>query len=221
MPNKKSVNEFVDKSTVHGMFRFDERGILKIGGVTAYMMPMASLVIHDYLSRKYLDNKKVNDIIYYTGKIQGIVAVKILRDKFGIKSKKEIFNTTVDQSRMVGLGKNEIIRFNEKDKHIIVRKLVVPYEETYIKIFGYQKESVGYFERGNLAGMLEELFGEKMIAIEKTCKAQGNSDCIEEAFPLESLRIRKLTEKEKDQIPKPEDQYPEIERLNKVLTYLK
>ena len=58
--------------------------------------------------------KKLDDIIYYVAKIQGVVAVKILRDKFGIKSKKELFFTSLDQGSMIGLGKDEVIRFSKK-----------------------------------------------------------------------------------------------------------
>src|SRR3989338_5955865 len=96
----ESKNKFVDKSSAHGMFHFDKEGILKIGGITAYMMPMASLAIQNHLLVNYLNKKKVNDIFYYVGKIQGIVAVRLLRDKFGVK--KQIFDTILEQLAMIG-----------------------------------------------------------------------------------------------------------------------
>lgn len=221
MRKVESKNKFVDKSSAHGMFQFDDDGTLRIAGVVAYMMPMTSVAIQYSLMSKHLDKKKLDDIIYYTAKIQGVVAVKILRDKFGIKSKRELFFTSLDQGSMIGLGKGEVIRFNEKDKHVFLKKKSSPYEDAYTKILGYQKEPVGHFFRGVLAGVLEELFGEDMVVIEKQCKAIGNNSCIYEGLPRGSINIKKLSELEKAQMPIPEDAFPEIKKLKLAMGYLK
>ncbi len=221
MKNIQSENKFVDKSNAHGLFNFDKDGTLRIAGVAAFMMPMTSLAIQYSLMSKHLEKKKLDDIIYYVAKIQGVVAVKILRDKFGIKSKKELFFTSLDQGSMIGLGKDEVIRFSEKDKHVILKKQVSPYEDAYTKTFGHQKEPIGHFFRGVLAGVLDELFEEPMVVIERQCKAAGNPFCTYEGFPVSSSGSRKITETEKHQIPAPETDFPEMENLKRAMGFLK
>ena len=221
MEEKEGGNRFVGKSAAHGLFQFDERGVFRIGGLAAYMMPMPSLVIQNRLLSTHLDDITVRDIHYYTGKIQGIVSVKLLRDKFGVKSIKDVFYTTLDQLGMIGLGKNKVMRFSQKERSVILKKDISPYEDIYRIAFGYQRNPIGHFHRGAIAGMLGELFGEEMVAVEKKCRAQGQESCIEEAFPLSQVGSRKLTHFEKLQLPSPESRYPEINRLKSVSLYLK
>jgi hypothetical protein len=218
MPKIESENKFVDKSGAHGLFNFDKDGVLKIGGIAAYMTPMASWAIYAYILGNHLDRKKVTDITYYVGKIQGIVAVRLLRDKFGIR--KQLFDTILEQLAMVGLGRNEIVVFNETSKQVILKKKVSPFPETYVKIFGYQADALDHFHRGDIAGVLEEMFGEEMIVIEKECKSQGKDFCITEAFPKSALSGMRLTGEQRSQVPDSEDKYPEIKKIKENCTSL-
>ncbi|NOZ80992.1 MAG: hypothetical protein GXP63_04935 [DPANN group archaeon] len=215
------TNSFVRLMGGHGIFRFDRNGVLRVAGVEALMLPMTSFAMQQFLLNKYLDRHIVQDIFYHTGKIQGKVAVRILRDKFGIKDPKRIFSMIMEQYKMVGMGRNEILKLDRKNHIVLLKKVVAPYEEKYLKLFGTQKEPVSQGHRGATAGIFEEIFGEEMVTIEKQCKVQGKQFCLEETFPTRLIKKKDLSPMEKRQLPSPVSRYPELRQLEQTMHYLR
>jgi hypothetical protein len=191
-------NKFVNKSQAHKQFSFDDQGMLRVIGVIAQMTPMVSEIAKFTFLTEQVEKKKVEDCYYYTGFAQGVVAVKLLKNKFGIQNKKSILDHIIEQSGMGGFGKLTPIRFNEEKKQFIMQ-FNSTFAKLYKNILGLSNECIDHFARGNLAGVFTELYGEQFIGFEKQCIAQGKKFCILEYIP--EHQIDKIEEKVKKQIP--------------------
>lgn len=197
------------------LFRHTKDGALLSADLKAIMIPMTTEVVKQKLLLDTSCDNKSHDILYYTGFFQGVAAVRLL-NKYGFKEPKKVFDVILQQSSLGGHGNVELQQFSPSKRHVMVKLNSIFAKQTRA-VFGVSKVPVDHFVRGNIAGVLTELFGCDMVGVEKQCIVQGKDYCILSFVPLEDSSD--LSSAEKEQVPASSEIYKKIKKLKPLTAY--
>jgi len=124
--------------------------------------------------------EQANRIRYYTAKLQSLTGMKIINNRFGyaetIKEKENLVLFNNGQTEMLGIGKFEWLKIDFENE-LFICKTVSPFAEDYRRFFGMQKSSIDFWLMGAWAGAIESIVGKKMLNLEGSCIAKGDSHC--------------------------------------------
>jgi predicted hydrocarbon binding protein len=164
-------------------------GKIILWNVPGYLSPLFVVVYQQKLMEKKCGHKASADFFYNVGKFQGIQTFRVIAKSYGygnlIKDKKKLLDFQTGQSALVGVGKYKWVRFDLTNKIFVVRGRS-SFADEYSAIFGIQKVPVCHLVRGLSAGFIEELIGEKCLAIETSCCAMAKPVCEFVVRPLKN-----------------------------------
>jgi hypothetical protein len=169
-----------------GLFQYGD-GRLKLIGIYGRVTPVLTTIILERLLEQYLGKKKAIDLLYLLGESQSYVATRWAVERVGIPLKGNeirIFNEVASHSQLTGHGKHRLIRFDMKNKVILVSGENNVFCSQYKALFGKQKEAVDHFGRGLIGGVGKFLFGEEIITICEECPSMGCQKSIYRIVPL-------------------------------------
>ena len=190
-------------------------GTLKMLGVYGRLTTMLTLAVTQKLLEDNFDKKKVADLMYLSGESQAYNAASWTVKKVGIPVKGnelKIFKEIAGHTEITGMGKTKIIRFDIKNKVIVVKIMNNVFSKQYMKLFGKQKEGVDHYLRGQVGGLIKFLFGEETIVIDKGDYSTGKDAGYYMAIPLKDS-VKKYGEFVKRFIP---DKTLKTEALKKI-----
>ena len=164
-------------------------GELNIWNVPSMIYPIITPIFFQMLLEKKLCNE-IHDILYDVGKMQGREGGEIMYSKFGFKRNKKSAELGNEQGEFVGIGHQEYLKFDIKNKHFIVKIKNTPFSKQYLKLFGRQKYPVDHFIRGLLTGANEAFSQTELIGIETECIAQEKPHCIFEITPKKDWNLK-------------------------------
>lgn len=184
-------------------------GEVIINNLPGVIFPLNTFVLLQKITHiKY--GSKANDFFYFAGKMQG----KTLMQQHIRELKHEDINTFKNhllKLETFGIGKLNILLFDFKNKHIILKNLNSPIAAQYKKLFGLASGPIDYFLEGMCAGSAEILFDCSMQASETMCIGQGKKNCIieikeegnleKEDIGCKSINWKKFFEREIDDVP--------------------
>ena len=141
------------------------------------------------------------DILYELGLQQGFRCANQSHQYWGYK--KQILETLMQQSDMVGTGRVEIVRQDFVGHHFIFKFEVSPIAEEIVRYYGLQKKAVDHYERGVMAGFVKAVDGDtrEYVAIETRCAAKGDQYC--EVVVKEASAWSRKDATVREQWPKP------------------
>ncbi|MCP3683464.1 MAG: hypothetical protein GY861_12325 [bacterium] len=167
------------------LFQHDE-GKLKLLGVYGRLNTIVSSVIMEKLFEENFDKKKVDDLFYLTSEAQSYYATKWTVEKVGMPVKGnelKIFEETAGHSQVTGYGKHKMLKFDLKNKLIIIIAENNMFPLQYKALFGTQEECVDHYLRGLLGGIARFLFGEEVIVICEECPSMGKQSALYKIVP--------------------------------------
>jgi len=163
-----------------------KEGTLKVIGVYGRIIPVLSLVLMEKVLEENFGKKKVDDLLYLVGEAQSYNATLWTIQKVGIPVKGNelrIFNETSSHSELTGYGIHKPIKFDMKNKFIMISFRNSIFSQQYLKLFGVQKEPVDHYLRGLLGGIAKFFFNEEVVVSCDECISMGKKRTIYKAFP--------------------------------------
>lgn len=174
----------IEKIKAHDMMKF-ENGKLDIMGILGFAIPLNTLIFQHKTLVDTFDEKKVDDIYYFSGRNQGRMAAKLMDAKFGFKSPELIIENSIGQIPLIGDGIIEKIRIDVKNNSFVFRNNVTPYAKHFSKLYGLSEKPLNAFTIGLLAGIMEYAVKKDLVGLETQCVSSGKPYCIFEIKPLD------------------------------------
>jgi predicted hydrocarbon binding protein len=166
------LSSFISKLLLLRQFSLLEEEF-KILEKNFYIQPLKQLII---LQRKIEEKfgKKGLKLIYETSKQSFFELSKDIGKFAG--SKEKFFEALLSLMRHFGFGNVKVVEI-KKNFEAVVQVKHNPFAKEYIKLFGFQKESVDYLLAGMIAGYFSKFFKKDVNCIEKNCIAKGELYC--------------------------------------------
>lgn len=175
--------EILKKTIGHHSLEFKD-GEFSIWGVPSMITPLNTyLMLENMAVQKF--GKDFTDLIYYVAKRQTISGMEILHKHYGFKEMKKAVELELQTSAMIGVGVCSLMRYDEQNKHAIIKITPNPLAKMYLKVFGLAKQPVDNWSRGSLSGIFTYAFGANVEALETQCVAMGKPYCLIEVKPKE------------------------------------
>lgn len=156
-------------------------GKFLLWGTPCLISPLnVTVFLFKFLGENYgFDTAK--ECMYFTGKFQAKLGIYIINKRFGyaktILDKRRLLEFNTTQTEVLGLGQWHWKRMGLGTDNIFIVYGISPFAEMYKRLFGMSKDVVDYFHMGIAAGGIEATVTEKMVCIEETCVAKGDSYC--------------------------------------------
>lgn len=207
------MNRVTANPTQHLQFN---QGTLKIIGVYTRVWPIFSLVFLEKLFEENFGKKNVDDLLYLIGETQSYNASLWTVQKVGIPregNELKIFKETAGHTELVGVGVTDIIRFDFKNKLIVVTIKNNIFCKQFKEFFGIQKEAVDHYVRGLMGGLGKFVFNEEVIVAQNECPSMGKSKSIYKIFPCKGA-VEKYGKEIERFIPNPSLKTDTLKKLD-------
>ncbi len=215
---KLKILSLVSKIIGHRQM-YIEKGKIMLWNVPLTFMEIETMPI---MIQELKKEKKIQNILYYAGKIQAENGTNMLIQKFGLKEKSD-YDTFVgmflDQAVMIGVAKLDLEQAGDalEFTYTGTSNIALQYKAKY----GLQDEAIDHHLRGLLAGASEALFGKEkeLVAIETECIAKGDQKC---KIVVKEIDKWDLTDKRiKEQMPEKIIDFDKLKKQDSLLTWLK
>jgi len=208
---------FTDKLIAMKVLKFNE-GELSIFGIPGFIFMANTVGILNHNMEKRFGKDGI-DLIYLLGKHQAYMGSSAFLGKYGYRKDLNSFNMVIKQSEMIGQGKSEILKFDQKNKILILKNLNSPVAKTIRGLYGIQKKPVCDFYRGATTGCFQAMFDEKndFLGIETKCIAKGDPHCVIEVREITSWGKDNHLVKEQSPKESPENEEFSKFTLNNIL----
>ena len=153
-------------------------GNVIIWGIPTQLFPVNTVVLLQKMMELSYGYSDVSNLLYQLGRIQGKRGGEMMFKRFGFKKTKKSSELAAQQGELIGIGKQEYIKFELKNNHFIVKNLATPMAKVYLNIYGKQKFPECHFVRGARTGAHEALMGTDLIGIETQCISMGKPYCV-------------------------------------------
>ena len=150
--------------------------------VLSFDMPQMILPLDSFVllqnTLKRLEGSKVNQFFYLSGKIFGKNLLNEQIKRLGFKKDISSFQHNLRELELSSMGKSDLIKFDVKNKKVIIKNSNSPLANRYMRLFGVQKEPVDHYLRGIYTGIAEVILDCEMASIESKCIARGDGACL-------------------------------------------
>lgn len=156
-----------------------------INGINVILIPTNTFIMFLEAFRK--SSIAIDQVLYAIGKHEGKIIYKSLfnRKKY---SSSEILRRILDILELTGFGIFELVSFDSKKAHVIIKASNSSLALQYLLLLGKQEYPVDGYICGLFAGILTELFKKNIQGSEIKCIARGNTSCLfEYSFDEKSL----------------------------------
>jgi hypothetical protein len=172
--------------TDRGLFHYGD-GKLRLLGIYGRMYTVLYSILLERLLEENIGKKKADDFLYILSESQSYQATKWAVERVGIPkngNEARIFNEVASHGQLTGLGKHRLVRFDMKNKDILLTIENNMFCSQYKDLFGIQKEPVDHYARGMVGGIGKFLFGEEVVTICEHDPSMGSEKAVYHIIPL-------------------------------------
>jgi len=170
----------LDKVRRFNAIKHDDKGRIRLWGITGILMPNFSRVISQEYLKSVVGEKECQRTLYTQGKLQSYFTFRMISERFGyekkIKDKIRLLCFNLGQGEMVGHGCYKLKKCDVQNNFFAITGNSTLAEE-YRKLLGITPEPVDHFPRGCFAAYVEAVTDREMFCVEKKCIAKGDKSC--------------------------------------------